>query len=62
MEVLLLTIKLIALFCAGFVTDLLATKYTQSIANKKIWWATGLSGAISLVNYGLIAFLLTDSL
>lgn len=47
-------------FVAGLIVDLLTTKYTQSVANKKVWFATILSGLITVANYGLIAYILTD--
>lgn len=52
----------VAIFVAGLIVDLLTTKYTQAVANKKIWYATILSGLITIANYGLIAYLISDSL
>ena len=52
----------VAIFVAGLITDLLTTKYTQAVAGKKIWYATVLSGLITVANYGLIAYLVSDSL
>lgn len=53
---------LVAIFVAGLITDLLTTIYTQAVGEKKVWWATILSGVITLVQYGLLAFILTDTL
>jgi uncharacterized protein YebE (UPF0316 family) len=50
------------IFFAGFIVDLLTTKYTQSVAEKKVWYATLLSGLITVVNYGVLAYLLVDGL
>lgn len=53
---------LVAIFVAGLITDLLTTLYTQAVGEKKVWWATVLSGTITLAQYGLLAYLLTDAL
>lgn len=54
-------IKIILIFVAGFLVDLLATKYTSYIAEKKIAKATILSGVITLVNFGLLTVILQDA-
>lgn len=53
---------LIAVFVAGLIIDLLTTKYTQAVANKKVWYATALSGLITVANLGLMAYLVSDCL
>lgn len=53
---------LVAIFVVGFVTDLISTKYTQAVANKKIWYATAFSGLLTIANYGLMAYLVSDCL
>lgn len=50
----------VLIFIAGLIVDLLTTFYTQAIASKKVWYATILSGVITIANYGLIAYILTD--
>jgi uncharacterized membrane-anchored protein YitT (DUF2179 family) len=54
-------IKIILIFVAGFVIDLLFTKYTGYVAEKKIGRATFLSGIITIVNFGLLTLILQDS-
>lgn len=53
--------KLIMVFVAGFIVDLLITKYTKDVSEKKIWSATFLSGLITLANFVFITILLRDS-
>lgn len=33
-------IILVGIFVAGLITDLLTTKYTQAVGDRKIWYAT----------------------
>lgn len=54
-------IKIILIFVAGFVIDLLITKYTSYVAEKKIGRATFLSGIITIVNFALLTLILQDS-
>ncbi len=52
--------KLLLLFIAGLVLDLLGTVHTKAVVGKKIWWATILSGVITVANFGLLSVLLTE--
>lgn len=54
-------LKMILIFCAGFVTDLMITKYTDFVARKKIGKATMLSGIITVVNFVLLTLILKDT-
>lgn len=60
MTKIILTILMV--FIAGLITDLLSTRYTQAVANKKVWYATLLSGAITVFNLGLLTYLVSDGL
>ena len=53
--------KIILIFIAGFVVDLLVTKYTRYVAEKKIGGATLLSGIITIVNFVLLTVILQES-
>jgi hypothetical protein len=53
--------KLILIFIAGFVIDLLITKYTSDVAEKRIWRATLFSGMITMANFLLLTVILKDS-
>lgn len=57
-----LIIKLILIFIAGFIIDLIITKYTSAVAEKKIWMATIFSGLITIANFTFITMLLRDSI
>jgi hypothetical protein len=49
------------IFVAGFVIDLLITKYTSDVAEKRIWRATLFSGMITMANFLLLTIILKDS-
>ena len=53
--------KIILIFIAGFLVDLLITKYTRYVAEKKIGRATLLSGIITIVNFVLLTMILQES-
>jgi uncharacterized protein YebE (UPF0316 family) len=53
--------KIMLIFVAGFVVDLLVTKYTRYVAEKKIGGATLLSGIITIVNFVLLTLILQES-
>ncbi|MGQ9508110.1 MAG: hypothetical protein ACUVTN_01780 [Thermodesulfobacteriota bacterium] len=53
--------KLIFIFFAGVMIDLLCTRYTRSVAEKKLWNATLLSGLITLTNFVLLSVILSGS-
>ncbi len=55
-----MVMQLILLFFAGIVVDLLVTRYTKSVAEKKIWSATLLSGTITFANYALLSVILSE--
>ncbi|MGQ9694528.1 MAG: hypothetical protein ACUVWV_07275 [Thermodesulfobacteriota bacterium] len=53
--------QLILIFLAGILVDLLATRYTSAVAEKKLWSATIFSGLITLTNFVLLTLLLKES-
>lgn len=53
-------LELTALFLAGIITDLLVTRYTRSVAEKKVWSATVLSGMITFANFLLITLIIKE--
>ncbi len=54
-------LQLIMLFFAGIIIDLLVTRYTRAVSEKKIWSATSLSGLITFANFLLITVLVSES-
>ncbi len=58
----IMIINIILIFIAGFVVDLLSTKFTSYIVSKKIGRAAFLSGIITVVNFALLTILLKDSI
>lgn len=54
-------LKIILIFASGVIVDLLVTRYTKAVADKKRGWATMLSGLITIVNFGLLTVILKDS-
>jgi hypothetical protein len=54
-------LKIILIFIAGFVVDLLVTKYTSDVAQRRIFRATVLSGMITIANFVFITLILKDS-
>jgi uncharacterized protein YebE (UPF0316 family) len=54
-------IKIILIFIAGFVVDLLATKYTSYVAEKRIAKASLISGLITIVNFVFLTVILQDA-
>ena len=53
--------KLVLIFFAGFVIDLLITKYTSDVAQRRVGRATVLSGLITVANFLLLTVILKDS-
>jgi hypothetical protein len=53
--------RIVLIFVAGFVVDLLVTKYTRYVAEKRIGWATFLSGMITIANFVLLTVILQES-
>jgi hypothetical protein len=58
----IMIINIILIFIAGFIVDLLSTKFTSYVVSKKIGRAAFLSGIITLVNFAFLTFLLKDSM
>ena len=54
-------LKIILIFIAGFVVDLLITKYTSDVAQQRVYRASVLSGMITIANFVLITVILKDS-
>jgi len=54
-------LMIIAVFVAGFLMDVITTFYTKAVAKNRIGLATLLSGVITIVNFGLIALIMTDT-
>jgi len=54
-------LKIILIFIAGFLVDLLVTKYTSDVAQRRVYRATVLSGLITIANFVLITVILKDS-
>jgi hypothetical protein len=53
--------KLLLIFLAGFIVDVLVTKHTRYVADKKTGRATLLSGMITIVNFTLLTIILDES-
>jgi hypothetical protein len=53
--------KIILIFIAGLIIDLLTTLYTKKVADKKLWPATFLSGLITLTNFALLTMIIKES-
>ena len=56
-----MVLKIILIFLTGFIVDVLVTKYTSFVAQKKIGSATLFSGIITIVNFILLTIILNDS-
>lgn len=56
----IIILEFAGLFVAGIVTDLLVTRYTRSVAEKKVWSATILSGVITFANFLLITLIVNE--
>lgn len=54
--------KMILIFFAGVIIDLLCTRYTRSVAERRLWAATLLSGLITVTNFVLLSIILQGSL
>lgn len=54
-------LKIVLIFAAGFIVDLLVTRYTRAVADRKRAWATGLSGMITVVNFVLLTIILKET-
>jgi len=52
--------RIILIFIAGFIVDLLSTKYTSYVALNKTGLATLLSGLITVVNFVLLTLILKE--
>ncbi len=54
--------KMILIFFAGVIIDLLCTRYTRCVADRRLWAATLLSGLITVTNFVLLSIILQGSL
>ncbi len=54
-------LQLILIFLTGVILDLLVTRYTRAVAEKKVGWATALSGFITITNFILLSVILSQS-
>lgn len=54
-------LKIVLIFAAGFIVDLLVTRYTRAIAERKRARATALSGMITIANFVLLTIILKDN-
>ncbi|MGC9324182.1 MAG: hypothetical protein ACP5G0_05455 [Desulfomonilia bacterium] len=53
-------LQLFLLFCAGIIIDLLVTRYTKSVAERRVMSATALSGMITFANFLLLTVIIKD--
>ncbi|HOO89720.1 MAG TPA: hypothetical protein PLA74_02745 [Syntrophales bacterium] len=60
-EVMHMILKIVLIFAAGFIVDLLVTRYTRAIAERKRTRATVLSGMITIANFVLLTIILKDN-
>jgi hypothetical protein len=58
----IMIVNILLIFIAGFVVDLMSTKFTSYIVSKKIGRAAFLSGIITIVNFAFLTILLKDSM
>ena len=54
--------RYLIIFVAGFLFDLLITKYTLDVVHRKMLSASFLSGLINMVNFVFIVIILKNSL
>lgn len=54
-------LQILTIFVAGFLIDLLATKYTRSVAEKRTGKAVILSGVITIANFVFLSIILKES-
>jgi hypothetical protein len=53
--------KLLLIFIAGIFSDILVTKYTSYVSEKKITFATISSGLITIVNFAIFIWIIQDN-
>ena len=53
--------KIVLIFLAGIIIDVLSTRYTRNVAEKKLWPATLLSGLITITNFALLTLIIRES-
>jgi hypothetical protein len=58
----IMIVNILLIFIAGFVVDLLSTKFTSYVVSRKIGRAAFLSGIITIVNFAFLTVLLKDSM
>ena len=54
-------VQIILIFLAGIVIDLLVTRYTRAVAERKIMRASTLSGLVTLANFLLLTIIIKES-
>lgn len=52
--------EILLLFLAGIITDLLVTRYTRSVAERRVWSATLLSGVITCANFLMLSVIIRE--
>jgi len=53
--------KIILLFLAGVIIELLSARYTRNVAERKVWSPTLLSGLITITNFALLTLIIKES-
>jgi hypothetical protein len=53
--------KIILLFLAGVIIELLSARYTRNVAERKVWSPTLLSGLITITNFALLTLIIKGS-
>jgi hypothetical protein len=53
--------KIILIFLAGVIIELLSARYTRNVAERKIWSPTLLSGLITITNFALLMFIIKEN-
>ena len=49
---------IILIFFAGVIIDVLSVRYTRTVAERRLWSATLLSGLITITNFALLVFII----
>jgi hypothetical protein len=52
--------EILLLFLAGIITDILVTRYTRSVAERRVWSATILSGVITCANFIMLSVIIRE--
>ena len=56
-----MVLQIVLIFFAGIVIDLLVTRYTRAVADRKIRSASLLSGLITMANFILLTVIISES-